>query len=96
MAALLFLLAVTSETLRQIVWSMPESIDTGVGTQILLHNSTDSDAICSFTTRPFTSSRLNVHTGECQVHETKHSEANTVGQTGHNIIIPDVDLVSSE
>lgn len=37
-----------------------------------------------------------MHTGECQVHEAKHSEANTVGQTGHNIIIPDVDLVSAE
>lgn len=55
MAALLLLLAVTSsKTLRQIVWSLPETIDTDVGTQILLCNCTDSDAICSFARRPFT------------------------------------------
>lgn len=61
MAALLLLLAVTSsKTLRQIVWSPPETIDTDVGNQILLRNCTDSDAICSFASRPFTPSRLSV------------------------------------
>ena len=76
--------------------------------QILLHNRTDSDAICSFASRPFTSSRLSVLTGVCvcvhvcvcacvcQVHEAEHTEAHTVGQTRHNIIIPDIDLVSAE
>ena len=32
----------------------------------------------------------------CQVHEAEHTEAHTVGQTRHNIIIPDIDLVSAE
>lgn len=100
---LLLLLAVTSsKTLRQIVWSPPETIDTDVGNQILLRNRTDSDAICSFASRPLTPSRLSVLTGVCvcvcvcQVHGTEHTEAHTVGQTGHNIIIPDIDLVSAE
>lgn len=66
MAALLLLLAVTSsKTLRQIVWSPPETIDRDVGNQILLRNRTDSDAICSFASCPFTSSRLSVLTGVC-------------------------------
>lgn len=68
-----------------------------VGTQILLRNSTDSDAICSFATRPFTLSRLSVlvrggYLCVCQVHEAKQ---HTVGQTGHDIIIPDIDLVGA-
>lgn len=71
-----------------------------VGTKILLRNSTDSDAICSFATRPFTSSRLSVFAGVgwgvsvcvCQVHEAKQ---HTVGQTGHYMIIPDIDLASA-
>ena len=77
-----------------------------MGNQILLRNRTDSEAICSLASRPFTSSRLSVLTGVCvpvcvcvcvcQVHEAEHTEAHTVGQTGHNIIIPDIDLVSAE
>lgn len=66
MAALLLLLAVTSsKTLRQIVWSLPETINRDVGNQILLRNRSDSDAICSFASRPSTSSRLSVLTGVC-------------------------------
>lgn len=65
-ALLLLLLAVTSsKTLRQIVWSSPETINKDVGNQILLRNRSDSDAICSFASRPFTSSRLSVLTGVC-------------------------------
>lgn len=73
-----------------------------MGNQILLRNRTDSEAICSLASRPFTSSRLSVLTGVCvpvcvcQVCEAEHTEAHTVGQTGHNIIIPDIDLVSAE
>ncbi len=65
-ALLLLLLAVTSsKTLRQIVWSPPATINWDVGNQILLRNHNDSDAICSFASRPFTSSRLSVLTGVC-------------------------------
>lgn len=38
MAPLLFLTVTSSKTLRQIVWSMAESTEMGVETQILLHN----------------------------------------------------------
>jgi len=32
----------------------------------------------------------------CQVREAEHTEAHTVGRTGHNILIPDIDLVGAE
>lgn len=104
MAALLLLAVTSSETPRQIVWSLHETIDRDVGNQILLHNCSDTDAICSSASCPFASSRLSVLTGVCvyvrvcvcQVHEAGHTEAHTVGQTGRNTIIPDMDLVIAE